>query len=1016
MASSRSWLLIFAALSLVAAAGTKYKLIYNVGDLGYTKSSKGTAGVSGISFEDQVALDDETVEDIQQQVANQTGLDPNDVEVGGRVNNKGETEIVVEIVVDDEETAQNISLEEIIIKARNGSDVTVTPGDPKVEVADNDDHTTLILTIIFSILGGLLLIAAFVYSYLMYRKKQDQKEKNGIPLADQHDRPRMEPVKPIEEDPSDVVVDPNRTTRLPTNGRHIAGMRLPMKWLIPRPGARCNMERQQMWRMPWSETLTSLLSLPSKKRLQNNTPRQVQCFPLLCEVAAAVPDPWDFLADPCARIHWLGEPDDIASQRATYRWNAAANEVADPPPGGKPVEQDMGDRPLPVATPCALANMATSNEPTNTTAVAQVGKPASDNEKNSKDETQGFRVKIYNLNEQNEWVGDDTGFLRLEHAEDGLELHVQDERNPASVCSNTTLYFNLEWLTQPCVYGAQDQHELRIQACRECEITAEAIVRRGDIPKLIELFTRCEDLDDEESLAQLAIVFMSMLRMAEHTIINVLFEDEYILSFFGALEYLPKDMQRTSIPHRQYLTETCSLQEDVIMAGVIDDYLISIIDSHIRFASRDMLDLVKSDPVYLESILKATGGENNAEEVALQQAKFLDELFASVNSLAAIDVSGSDIRHELLLRAVNADFFNVVRVCLLPEQADACSSDTCVPSCCIGWGSRQIHTNGELMLEVARAFVAAATIANVQLLAQTLLFLCDTETMEEVRAKTDFLSTFYAPAGAMSILETTIDNLDEQCQSNAGQERVLCFLDFISKWIPQRMHSYHIKNYIARGNVVNKAVRVLKPKYNMLLAVGGARLLTAIVRDGNNRVFNQYIVKHDLFKDLLSRFRLNGQRDNLLTSTTLALLHYIKAENVVMLLEYLATSYRDVLESIKGSTLVWLTHLGRNLNLATSRFRQDGSMDEQEEDYFNEEDDDSDRSSNDPSRQNSSTDVSGDDTDSAPSSQRSPAFGASGPPPRPLVSYDEDDDEDDEPVFKPAVKRSKLQINLKTSA
>ncbi|CAM9219297.1 unnamed protein product [Ascophyllum nodosum] len=142
-----------------------------------------------------------------------------------------------------------------------------------------------------------------------------------------------------------------------------------------------------------------------------------------------------------------------------------------------------------------------------------------------------------------------------------------------------------------------------------------------------------------------------------------------------------------------------------------------------------------------------------------------------------------------------------------------------------------------------------------------------------------------------------------------------------------RSHTYRMKYFVLRNNVVSRVLRMLscREKYLQLSAVRFFRSCVGIKDD----FYNRYLVKNNLFAPIFALFRDNRGRDNLINSAIIELVEFIRTENVKSLVEHIverfSSSFVEVsqmatLESIK------LKH-EQNVDLRENRdrdFSQDG--------------------------------------------------------------------------------------------
>ena len=195
-------------------------------------------------------------------------------------------------------------------------------------------------------------------------------------------------------------------------------------------------------------------------------------------------------------------------------------------------------------------------------------------------------------------------------------------------------------------------------------------------------------------------------------------------------------------------------------------------------------------------------------------------------------------------------------------------------------------------------------------------------------------------------------------------------------------HSFRIKYYVLRNNVVEKVLNLMQRREKYLV-VASVRFLRACV-GLKDEFYNRYIIKNNLFAPVMKVFMANGDKYNLLNSTVLELMEFIRTQNIKALIAHVVENFEHMFDSVtyvdtfrllktkyeqrnqqepgsapsgEGRELVGLISHGPGAGEAGSIFasreavaaqqaiesarrRRDGSMDKSEEDYFNEDDDD----------------------------------------------------------------------------
>ena len=111
-----------------------------------------------------------------------------------------------------------------------------------------------------------------------------------------------------------------------------------------------------------------------------------------------------------------------------------------------------------------------------------------------------------------------------------------------------------------------------------------------------------------------------------------------------------------------------------------------------------------------------------------------------------------------------------------------------------------------------------------------------------------------------------------------------------------RMHGYVVRELIVKRNVMEKVLGLLecREKHMVLDAIRFVRTCLGM----KEQFYNDYLIKHDLFAPIMRAFNRNGPKNNLINSTVIDLLEFVKTENVAPVIEYLVTKFADDLRPI----------------------------------------------------------------------------------------------------------------------
>eukprot|EP00941_MAST-03F_sp_MAST-3F-sp1_P002662 g2662.t1 len=159
--------------------------------------------------------------------------------------------------------------------------------------------------------------------------------------------------------------------------------------------------------------------------------------------------------------------------------------------------------------------------------------------------------------------------------------------------------------------------------------------------------------------------------------------------------------------------------------------------------------------------------------------------------------------------------------------------------------------------------------------------LLDSDSMDPGQ-RDSFLPVFYN--NYMDWLMQPFEAIDiDKCkepQSEKATKSELCELLEICELLRfcVQHHSFRIKYFILRNNVVSKILRLLhyRERYLICTAVRFVRACIGL----QDEFYNRYLIKNNLLEPIFEAWQRNGNRDNLLESIVLELSDFVRNENV----------------------------------------------------------------------------------------------------------------------------------------
>ncbi|CAF3151020.1 unnamed protein product [Rotaria sp. Silwood2] len=246
-----------------------------------------------------------------------------------------------------------------------------------------------------------------------------------------------------------------------------------------------------------------------------------------------------------------------------------------------------------------------------------------------------------------------------------------------------------------------------------------------------------------------------------------------------------------------------------------------------------------------------------------------------------------------------------------------------------------------------------------------LKLLIDPENMIAVSIieKTEFLSFFYFRSMSVllaPLMANTIDLKLARDDFHIAQLQYL-IIDFLTFCIEH--HTYHIRNFLQKKDLLRRVLVLLKSKHQYL-QLSALRFLRKIIGLKDEQ-YNLIILRNNLFASIVDAYKANKRRYNLLNSAMIELFEFIRQENIKTLINYFVENFYSDFESITyvktfhdlklsyntqrdkrerilsdssptSSTSRFYDHLNTNHILSVQRLRkEERDLDVDEENWFN---------------------------------------------------------------------------------
>lgn len=543
----------------------------------------------------------------------------------------------------------------------------------------------------------------------------------------------------------------------------------------------------------------------------------------------------------------------------------------------------------------------------------------------------------------------------------------------------------------PCEVERLDDIKEVIASCVASAIRKEklsdAIESENYIPKLLQLFNTCEDLNNVDALHSLYDIMRNIFLLNKSNLFEIMFSDDLIMDVIGCLEYDPVNPEPRR--YRQHLKISSRYKEavpitnpellskihqtnrvqyiyDVVFPApcLYEDNVLSALTSFLFFNRVEIVTLIQEDERFLPELMTQLMDENTSKEKRRDLTMFLREF---CNYAQNLQPQGKENFHKVLN---SMGVLSVLEVTLSVDDIETKNAAIDIftyiveysPSLVREYILHQISTADEndllllnTIIEQIICDVDPDLCRAVQLMTN-LRVLIDPENMVNTvnkAEKTEFLSYFYKHSINL-LLAPLLSNTTGEVPSRDDYRTVQLLsniLELLTFCVEH--HTYHIKNTVLNKDLVRHVLVLMRSKHRFLV-LGSLRFVRRVVAV-KDEFYYRYIVKNNLFKPVVDILLDNKGRYNLLDSAILELFEFIRVEDIKTLYTYIVESFEKVLENVQyvqtfklmKQRYYQLQERYRDKSplesvpsvMRPTRFRRDQrQMDEEEEMWFNEDD------------------------------------------------------------------------------
>uniref|UniRef100_A0A915PBS8 Serine/threonine-protein phosphatase 4 regulatory subunit 3-like central domain-containing protein n=1 Tax=Meloidogyne floridensis TaxID=298350 RepID=A0A915PBS8_9BILA len=396
------------------------------------------------------------------------------------------------------------------------------------------------------------------------------------------------------------------------------------------------------------------------------------------------------------------------------------------------------------------------------------------------------------------------------------------------------------------------------------EKMANAILQNSYIPKLCEMFSISEDLENKEALQQMASIAKNLFLLNNNAVLNELVEDKYFKNIVGMLEYDVSSSEPKM--HRNFLWERSRFREvlpisseelkskihqtfrlqyvqDVCLPApsIFEENLLTVLSSHLFFMRAEIVNSLLNDKNLMQKLFEGLRNPDITPDTQRDLTNFLKEFCSFAHSLQPTGPQGRE--HSLLInKLIN-----------------------------------------HMLSDKDPEFTSAHQIANA------IRILLDPESIVSKGEKGEFLQMFYKRAmnTLCAPIHENAKNGHPISDSYYVANKLTLVIDLLCFFVEH--HSYNMRTYAIQRGMLLSILVYLKSKHHFL-AHCALRLLRRIIGLKDD-IYFRHICDKEILDPVVECFEANGSRYNLLNSSLIELFEYIRTEEIRPLMQYVVQKH-----------------------------------------------------------------------------------------------------------------------------
>ncbi|XP_063274774.1 serine/threonine-protein phosphatase 4 regulatory subunit 3-like, partial [Prinia subflava] len=452
---------------------------------------------------------------------------------------------------------------------------------------------------------------------------------------------------------------------------------------------------------------------------------------------------------------------------------------------------------------------------------------------------------------------------------------------------------------------------------------ALALKKEGYIPKLLQLFQFCEELQLSQALQHLSAIIQGILWLDQAAVLEVMLSQECIMDVVGCLEYGPSLAQPKW--HRQLLWRTTKLKElppirdpelqqkfhqmywaqfirAVILPKVsgVGGASLPSLTSFINCKKEEIFRVLEKDQKFWSEVLVQLTDEATGAHQRWELVNFLKDF-------CAFSVPFHQNREAFLQSLIKLGLLPALEILLGMDDLQVASAATDILSYLVDLcpfpvqefvmqEAQQRDYGTDLIRMLMKQMVCHPLAAfggadQVMELLQMLLDPGNLLATAEVSRILVFFNSFYTRC--LPVLTALL--LANPAKDDYQTAQLLALILELLSFCVTR-HKEHMRAYILHWDLLRRVLLLISSKHTFL-ALNALHFLRKIIAQ-KDEVYTHYIIQGNLLAPLVHTLLDNGAMSNLLHWAVLELFEFLRLEDCQSLVTHVIENFYPALESI----------------------------------------------------------------------------------------------------------------------